>query len=335
MTNNKKNNLTIIAEIGSIHDGSIGNALKAIEAVAECGADVVKFQTHIVNAEMMLDAPSPPYFKDESRKDYFNRTSFSVSDWKKIVNCCTDNGILFLSSPFSIEAVDLLEEIGTSAYKIPSGEVSNLPLLEYISRKGKKVFLSSGMSNWEELDRAVNILKNVTELEIMQCSSIYPCPLEKVGINVLKEMQERYGTKVGLSDHTKGYSASLSAVAMGASVIEKHFTFSRKMYGSDAKYGLEPIEYRFFCNLLREGEIIRSNPIDKNNLTDYSEMKIIFEKSIVTAKKIYSNSTINLEDLAFKKPGDGIPAFEYKKIIGKKIKRDVNADYKLSWDDIK
>ena len=181
----------IIAEIGSVHDGSFGNAIKLIEAASQSGADCVKFQTHISNSETLPDAPSPSYFSNESRIDYFNRTAFSVEQWSSLKDKCIQCDIEFLSSPFSMDAVDILEKIGIFAYKIPSGEVTNIPLIEKIASIGKPVFISSGMSNWIELDRAIELLQNNCEVVVMQCSSIYPCPAENVGLNIISEMENQ------------------------------------------------------------------------------------------------------------------------------------------------
>ncbi|MCJ7699999.1 MAG: N-acetylneuraminate synthase family protein [Anaerolineales bacterium] len=233
----------IIAEVGSVHDGSFGNALKLIEAAASCGVDAVKFQTHIAEAETLPNAPMPPYFKGEPRFDYFKRTGFSLQQWKDLKQHCDENKVIFLSSPFSEEAVDLLESIDLAGYKIPSGEVTNLPMLEKIASLGKPIILSSGMSSWIELNRAVDTIQaHSDQLTVLQCTSEYPCPYEKVGLHVMVEMASRYQIPVGLSDHTLTNYASFAAVVMGARVIEKHFTFSRKMYGSDARHSLEPDE---------------------------------------------------------------------------------------------
>ena len=208
-----KHEKIIIAEIGSVHDGSFGNALKLIDLAAKYGADSVKFQTHIAEAESLPSTPNPTYFKDESGLIIFKRTSFNLEQWKKLKAKAKECNILFISSPFSLEAVDLLEKIELDIYKIPSGEVTNEPLLEKISDLSKPVFLSSGMSNWEELDRAVKILDNCP-LTIMQCSSIYPCPSDKVGLNVISEIREKYDVNVGFSDHTLGMAASICSVAI-------------------------------------------------------------------------------------------------------------------------
>lgn len=327
--------VTIIAEIGSVHDGSIGNALKAVEAAAACGADVVKFQTHIAEAETLADAPMPSYFKGEPRADYFRRTAFSLTQWKQIAQHCLEHGARFLSSPFSLEAVDLLEEVGVELYKIPSGEVSNVPLLERVAATGKKVYLSSGMSNWAELDRAVAALRKGGPIVVMQCSSAYPCAPERVGLNVMLEMQQRYGLPVGLSDHTLGHAACISAVALGATVVEKHFTFSRLMYGSDARHSMEPDEFKAFCQHVREAAIIRANPVNKDDLTDYREMKRIFEKSVVTARAVEAGTLLRATDIAFKKPGDGILAARYTELLGRQVRHALAPDHKITWEDLK
>jgi N,N'-diacetyllegionaminate synthase len=327
--------ITIIAEIGSVHDGSLGNALKAVEAVAACGADVVKFQTHIAEAETLADAPMPSYFKGEPRMDYFRRTAFSLPQWRQIMQHCLEHGLGFLSSPFSLEAVDLLEEVGVDFYKIPSGEVSNLPLLERVAATGKKAYLSSGMSNWAELDRAVAALRHGGPLVVMQCSSAYPCAPERVGLNVMLEMQQRYGLPVGLSDHTLGHAACISAAALGATVVEKHFTFSRLMYGSDAQHSMEPDEFKAFCSHVKEAAIIRANPVDKDDLQDYRDMKHIFEKSVVTARAVQAGKSLKVADLAFKKPGDGISASHYTELLGRQVRIDLAPDHKITWEDLK
>lgn len=326
--------MKIIAEIGSVHDGSLGNAMKAIEAAAAHGADVVKFQTHVAEAETLPDAPMPPYFKGEPRLEYFRRTGFTASQWKQLAARCVECGVEFLSSPFALEAVDLLEEVDVGSYKIPSGEVTNLPLLERVAETGKPVYLSSGMSNWAELDGAVDVLRRGGPLTIMQCSSAYPCPPDRVGLNVMVEMRARYGLPVGLSDHTLGMGASAAAAALGAVVIEKHFTFSRLMYGSDAKHSMEPREFEVFCAAVREAAAAAAHHVDKDDLSPYVEMKRIFEKSVVTARTIAAGTILGAGDLAYKKPGDGLPASRYKDVIGRRVRLDLPADHKLSMDDL-
>ncbi|MFX1391956.1 MAG: N-acetylneuraminate synthase family protein [Promethearchaeota archaeon] len=323
----------IIAEIGMNHDGSLGNAIRLIEEVNEVGVDAVKLQLHISDAESLKDAPKPPYFKLEERYEYFERTSFSLEEWKKLSNYAHELGLYFIVSPFSCKAVDILEEINIDAYKIASGETTNLPLLKYINTKNKPVLLSTGMSNWEEINNAVNVLKE-NLLVIFQCSSQYPCSSENVGLNIVKEMIERFkGITIGFSDHTLQNSSSIGAYMMGAKVIEKHFTLSKKMYGADAKFSLEPEEMKEYVRGISFISKVLNNPVNKDDLEKYKEMKKVFEKSIVAARDLPKSKILTLEDLAFKKPGDGIRADKYNEIIGKKLLKDVLKDEKIIFND--
>ncbi len=325
--------MMLIAEIGSVHDGSFGNAGKLIDAAAAAGADAVKFQTHIAEAETLPDAPMPPYFKGEPRMPYFKRTGFTLPQWKELAARAAENNVVFLSSPFSLEAVDLLEQVGMQMYKIPSGENTNLPMLRRIAKTGKPVLLSSGMSSWEEMDRAVEALRSGGPLTVMQCSTAYPCPPERVGLNVLHEIKARYGTAVGYSDHTMGYAAPIAAAALGATVIEKHFTFSRLMYGSDAKHSMEPDEFKILSQSLREVWAMLANPVDKSDVSRYQEMKDIFEKSVVTAAEIPAGTILGWEHLAFKKPGTGISAARAESVVGRKVRRVLAPNHMLKTED--
>ncbi len=322
--NNNISRTLIIAEVGSVHDGSFGNACKLIELAAQCGADAVKFQTHISEAETLYDAPMPAYFKGEPRFDYFKRTGFSLEQWKALKHHCDENNIEFLSSPFSIEAVELLEAVGMKRYKIPSGEVTNLPLLEVIAQTKKQVLLSSGMSNWKELDQAVaTIRKHHNDIVVMQCSSAYPCPNEKVGLNVLHEIKQRWNLPIGYSDHTLDNHAAFAAVTLGACVVEKHFTFSKHMYGSDAKHSAEPEQIRDLVTGIRAIEAMLNNPVDKDDTSDYEDMKYIFEKKIIAKECIKKGTKLSRNMLAYKKAKLGISVTNLEEIIGKTLLEDV------------
>lgn len=325
----------IIAEVGSVHDGSFGNACKLIELAARCGANVVKFQTHIAEAETLRNAPSPPYFSGEPRFEYFQRTSFTLDQWKALKYHATRHSILFLSSPFSLEAVDLLEAIGLEAYKVPSGEVTNSPLLERLAATGKTVLLSSGMSDWAELDRAVALLRrSAAPVMIMQCASRYPAPPEQYGLNVIAEMRDRYGLPVGYSDHSVGLAAPIAAAALGAAAIEKHLTFSKAMYGSDAANAMEPETFSTMAAALNEVWDATAAPVDKNDLSLFLDMKKIFEKSVVTSRAIPAGTRIGSDDIAFKKPGSGFPAWRYQELLGQSAKRDLPAHHMISEEDL-
>ena len=327
--------LFIIAEVGSVHDGSFGNAAKLIELAAECGADAVKFQTHIADAETTRDAPMPPYFKGEPRFDYFERTGFSLAQWQALKTHAEECGIEFISSPFSMAAVELLEQVGVHRYKIPSGEVTNLPMLAAIARTGKQVLLSTGMSSWAEIDAAVEaIRRHSADLVVLQCTSAYPCPNERVGLNVIGQIIDRYGVPVGFSDHTLGNFAAFAAVASGAAVVEKHLTFSRRMYGSDAANAAEPEQFKDLVIGLRAIAVMRAHPVDKNDLVPFSEMKRIFEKSIVAAVDIPMGVVVTADMLTVKKPGHGLAPQRLSEVVGRRAARPIPADHLIALDDL-
>jgi N,N'-diacetyllegionaminate synthase len=333
------NKVYIVAEIGNTHEGSLGLAKMFAKSAKDCGVDAVKFQTHIFSDESLIDAPNPAYFNDETRQEYFERTSFSKLQWIQLKEYCEKElNIDFFSTPFSISAVDLLNSIDVSTYKISSGDVNNIPLLEKVALTGKKVVLSTGMSDWNDIDCAVQVLQSngCDELTILQCTSEYPCPPELSGLNVIGEIKSRYkSVRVGYSDHTIGLVIPLAAVFNGAEFIEKHFTLSREMYGSDAKNSTEPKEFRSMVDCIRSYENAVNNPIDKNHIADkMTNMKNIFEKSIVASKALQEGHVIKFEDLAFKKPGNGIKPNLYKEVLGKKIKSEIKLNSQIDWRDL-
>ena len=230
--------------------------------------------------------------------------------------------------------MDLLESISVPRYKIASGEVTNIPLLERIAATGKPVLLSSGMSDWKELDRAVVTLKQGTkDIVVLQCTSAYPCPYKRVGLNVLAEMRERYRLPVGLSDHTLTNYASFAAVTLGAAVIEKHLTFSRQGYGSDAPHSLEPNELADLVQGIRAIETMLKTKVDKSDAKLFAEMKVVFEKSVVSVTDIAKGTVITADMVAVKKPGTGIPAAQLAAVIGAMAVRDIKADSVLQKKD--
>lgn len=326
----------IIAEIGSVHDGSFGNAQQLIDTAVECGAGAVKFQTHIPAAETLRNAPLPPYFKGEPRFEYFQRTGFNEGQWRELKARCDEQGTLFLSSPFSVEAVEMLEELGIEQYKIPSGEVTNLPMLEVIAETGKPVLLSSGMSSWQELDAAIEtIRRRHDDLTLLQCTSEYPCPHKRVGLNVMLEMRRRYEVPVGLSDHTTDNYACFAAVSMGAVVVEKHLTLSRRMYGSDARHSAEPAQFFDLCCGIRAIETMLAAAVDKDDVEHYREMKVIFQKSVTAKAEIPAGTKISRDMLAVRKPGTGISAAQLDTVVGQQAARTIPADTVLEWSDLK
>jgi N-acetylneuraminate synthase len=322
--------VNVIAEVGMTHDGSLGHAIRMAETAAECGVDAVKFQLHDAQAETTRGAPSPPYFKHETRWEYFERTAFTDDEWARLKQACEDAGVEFLCSVFSVEAVDRLEGIGMGRYKIGSGEVTNLELVRRVAETRKPVLLTSGMSSWAELDAAVAAAGD--DVTVLQCTSQYPTPPERVGLNVFAELRERYARPVGFSDHTLGNVAALAAVTLGATVVEKHFTLSRDMYGPDARFATEPLEFEELVDGIRELETMLANPIDKDDLAPVAEMKEVFEKSVVSTREIPAGAAISREMVAAKKPGTGIPARMLPEVLGRTARVDIAADTVLTED---
>jgi N-acetylneuraminate synthase len=327
----KSQNVYVIAEIGMNHNGSFPLAVRLIKAAQKAGAAAVKFQMHISEEETLKNAPRPPFFKNEDRYKFFQRTAFSLNQWRNLKKTAKSLKLDFIVSPFSIKAAKILKAIGLDAYKIASGEVNNLPLLEYINTTKLPVILSTGMSSWPEINRAVTTLKHLKV--IMQCSSKYPLPAEAVGLNIIGEMAKKYKKPViGFSDHTLSNASSIAALVMGARVFEKHFTLSKKAYGPDARFSLEPAELRSYIDGLKFVSAALAKPIDKNALKPYGIMKQVFEKSIVASRPLPPGAVLKMTDLAFKKPGDGLKADQYKKLIGKKLTKNLIKDQKITYD---
>lgn len=329
----------IIAEIAQAHDGSLGLAHSYIDAVAKTGCNAIKFQTHIAEAESSLEEPFRVNFsfEDKTRYDYWKRMEFTLEQWKEIKAHCDKVGLEFISSPFSNTAVDLLEEVGVKRYKIGSGEVNNFVLLEKIIQTGKPIIISSGMSSFEELDKTVAFLKNRNaNYSILQCTTAYPTKPSQFGFNVLKELKERYNVVVGFSDHSSSIEASIAAVALGADILEFHVVFNKEMFGPDAKASLNFKETKKLVKAVRNIKKALNNPIDKNDNSNFKELKQIFEKSLAINKDLTEGHVIKFSDLEAKKPkGFGILASDYQRIIGKELNKDLNKWAFLTFNDLK
>ena len=318
----------IIAEIGQAHDGSLGIAHSYIDSLASTGVNAIKFQTHIAEAESSEFEPFRVKFsyEDDCRFDYWKRMEFSEEEWIGLKTHCDEAGVEFLSSPFSLAAIDMLERIGVKRYKVGSGEVNNLLMLEYIAKTGKPVLLSSGMSSFQELDKSVAILKSFDiPLSIFQCTTSYPTQPENWGINVIQELKKRYGAPVGYSDHSGDIYACLFAAAQGAELFEFHAVYDKSMFGPDAKSSLTPAEVSKLVEGLRQYEKSLSNPVDKTSNSQYSELKWMFEKSLAVNKDLTVGHILRLEDLEAKKPrGKGINTAEFQKILGARLIRPLS-----------
>jgi N,N'-diacetyllegionaminate synthase len=266
-----KKPIFIIAEIGQAHDGSLGILHSYIDAIAATGVDAIKFQTHIAEAESSMAEPFRVNFsyEDVTRYDYWHRMSFTKEQWIGIKEHCEKVGLEFISSPFSQAAVDLLESIGVTRYKIGSGETSNFLMLEKIAKTGKPIILSSGMSSYEELDATLEFLAPfANEISILQCTTSYPTPAERIGLNVIAEMKARYPNhKIGLSEHTAEIATGIAAVTLGAEILEFHTVFDRRMFGPDAPSSLTIDEVKTLVTSVRFIEKALQHPINKNDLS--------------------------------------------------------------------
>ena len=325
------NKVFIIAEIAQAHEGSLGIAHSYIDALAACGVDAIKFQTHIAEAESSEHEMFRVNFsyEDKTRFDYWKRMEFTMEQWEGIADHCNEKGVEFISSPFSCAAVDLLESLNVKRYKIGSGELQNYLMLDKIARTKNPIILSSGMSNWQELDETISFLKPFgNELSLLQCTTAYPTIAGQWGLNHILEIKQRYGIRTGFSDHSGKSYVGIAAAAMGAEILEFHVVFDKQMFGPDAKASLTIDEVKYLVQSIRELEEEKNTIYDKSNADKYTVLKTMFGKSLAVNKSLAKGHILAIADLESKKPGDkGIPAKEYSKVIGKQLIRE-----KRQWD---
>ena len=314
----------IIGEVAQAHDGSLGLAHAFVDAIADTGADVVKFQTHIAAAE---STPAEPWrvkfsLQDESRYAYWKRMEFTENQWIELKRHADERGLLFLSSPFSVEAVELLERVGVVAWKIASGEVGGSGMFERMAAAKLPVFLSTGMSTIDEIDRAVEQIKfRGLPVVVLQCTTAYPCPPERVGLNLIPFFRDRYQTAVGLSDHSGTIYPGLAAAAMGISILEVHVTLSREMHGPDVPASITTAELRQLVEGVRFIERMRASPVDKDCLAaELQPLRRLFGKSIVARTDLPAGTVLKEEHLTVKKPGHGLSEDKLGLVINRKLR---------------
>ena len=317
----------VIAEIAQAHEGSLGIAHSYIDALAETGVDAVKFQVHIAEAESSnLEQFRVNFsYEDVTRFDYWKRMEFTEEQWAGLKNHCEDKGLEFMASPFSNAAVALLERIGIKRYKIGSGELNNYLMLQKIAETGKPIILSSGMSDWAELDATIAFLKPFgNALSLMQCTTAYPTLPEQWGLNVMAEMRNRYHLPVGFSDHSATIYAGLAAATLGSEMLEFHVVFDKSMFGPDAKASLTISETKTMTDGIRMIEKALQSRDEKSDIAKFDALKTMFGKSLSINKNLKSGHVLTLDDLESKKPGDaGLPAKDFKSVIGKSLKVDL------------
>ena len=335
----KRRKTLIIAEVAQTHDGSLGIAHAFIDAVSRTGADVIKFQAHIASEETTPSEPWRVKFsrQDETRYEYWKRMEFTNNQWHELKIHADELGLKFMCSPFSMKAVELLKKIGVHAWKIASGEINNNEILDSIAETGQEIYLSTGMSTIEEIDKSVEIIRERNlPLTILQCTSMYPTPPEKIGLNMVSFFKERYECSVGLSDHSGKIYTGLAAATLGIEVLEIHVTLSEEMFGPDVSSSLTINELRELVEGIRFIENILVHDVDKNSVAEeLKPMRDIFRKSIVYLKDMHKGSVIGRADIGFKKPGTGVDPAQIDEVLGKKLKRSVKVDDLLSMNDLK
>lgn len=326
----------IIAEAGDNHNGSLDLALKLVDKAVEAGADCVKFQTFVTENVISKFAEMAEYQKentgtDESQFDMVKKLELSFDDFRYIKSYCEQKNIIFLSTPFDIDSIHFLQQIEIPFWKIPSGEINNLPYLEEIAKTGKDVILSTGMSTMDEIQCAITILKEngAGKITLLHCNTEYPTPFHDVNLRAMKTMHEKFQLPVGYSDHTKGIEVPIAAVACGAAVIEKHFTLDHNMEGPDHKASLEPDELKAMVCAIRNIEAAMGSAEKVPTESEKKNIEIA-RKSIVAKRKIVKGEVFTEENLAIKRPGNGISPMRWYDMIGCVAQRDFEEDELIS-----
>ncbi|MEP0713749.1 N-acetylneuraminate synthase family protein [Algoriphagus sp.] len=329
----------IIAEIGQAHDGSLGTAHAYIDALADTGVDAVKFQTHIAEAESSAFEPFRVKFskQDDTRFSYWKRMEFTLGQWQGLKTHCEEKNMKFISSPFSNAAVDVLEAIQVEHYKIGSGEISNFLMLEKIAKTGKPIILSSGMSSMEELDKTIEFLMPFgNPLSILQCTTAYPTKPTQWGLNVMGELKHRYNLPVGFSDHSGDIFACLAATTLGAEIVEFHVVFDKRQFGPDSPASITIDQTKLLCDGIHQIKSALNNHVVKSENQKYAELKVMFGKSLAVNKALSAGHILTGDDLESKKPGDrGIPASEYRSVLGRELNRNLEKWDFLNAEDLK
>ncbi len=324
----------IIAEAGVNHNGDINIAKKMIDLAAEAKADAIKFQTFKAENLVNRTAEKADYQRErasstETQYEMLKKLEFGIQEFKELKEYCKKRKILFLSTPFDIECIDLLNSLNISILKVPSGEITNLPYLRKIGIHKKKVILSTGMSNLGEIERALDILinsgTNKNDITILHCNTEYPTPFEDVNLYAMNTIQNAFNVKVGYSDHTLGIEVSIAAVALGAEIIEKHFTLDRDMQGPDHKASLEPDELSEMVKCIRNIEKSLGNGIKKCSISE-KKNKAIVRKSVVANENIKKGDIFTEKNLTTKRPETGISPMRWDEIIGKNSQKDYLKD---------
>lgn len=321
----------IIAEAGVNHNGSLESAKQLAWTAKKCGADIVKFQTAKLESLVskhagMADYQKQNIGKEMSQREMLKKLLLSYEEFIRLADYCKEIGIRFLSTPFDLESIDFLDTLGCDIWKIPSGEMTDLPYLEKIAATGKDIILSTGMSEIKEIEAALSVLRQGTDnIILLHCTTQYPAPYEDVNLRAMQTLKQRFGYEVGYSDHTEGIVIPIAAAAMGATVIEKHFTLDKTMEGPDHKASLEPEEFADMVRSIRRLEVAMGTGEKKPAPSELAN-RTVARKSIIAAKEIRRGEIFTEENLTTKRPGSGISPMRWHEILGKKAVRDFAED---------
>src|SRR3989344_2607966 len=327
----------IIAEAGVNHNGDMALAHKLIDAAADAGADAVKFQTFTSEELVSEDAPQAAYQtantgKEESQISMLRNLVLPHKEHSALKKYAEENGLVFLSTPFSIPDADFLETLGIAAYKIPSGELTNLPFLAHIAKKKKPILLSTGMGTLEEVREAIAILQKngATEIALFHCTSEYPAPPADINLRAMQTLAGEFGFPTGLSDHSEGISVAIAATALGACILEKHFTLDRALPGPDHKASLEPSELKEMIRCIRTVEQSLGSP-EKKPTAGELDTASVARKSVVARRDIAEGACIAFEDIYIVRPGTGIQPKHFDEVVGKTTKQKISLGMPLQW----
>ncbi|MFY0626320.1 MAG: N-acetylneuraminate synthase [Reichenbachiella sp.] len=337
-----KNKTIIIAEAGVNHNGDIDLAKKLIDAAVSAGVDYVKFQTFKAEKLVTPTSKKAKYQQEntgnqsQTQFEMLKKLELDLDTHKELIDYCSQVGIKFLSTAFDLDSVDILEDLGADLFKIPSGEMTNLPYLEKIAGIGKPVILSTGMCTLGDVEDAFNVFTNAglskTKISILHCNTEYPTPMADVNLNAMNTLGTAFDVAYGYSDHTLGIEVPIAAVAKGATIIEKHFTLDKNMEGPDHKASLDPEELYSMVRAIRNIEIALGSMV-KAPSTSESKNIIVARKSIHIVREVSKGEKIELDDLIMVRPGDGISPMEVKAIIGKSLRHDLPSGSQLKYSD--
>ena len=328
----------LVAEAGVNHNGDQDLARRLVDAAADCGADAVKFQTFHVDALLTREAPKAGYQIEttgagESQREMLARLELGLDQLTELRDRAAKRGLVFFSAPFDEASADALEALEVPLFKVPSGEITNLPLLRYIAAKGRPVIVSTGMADLEEVDQAVACLRMGGDppVALLHCLSAYPAPVGEVNLRAMDALASRFGCPVGYSDHTLGIEVAVAAVARGASIIEKHLTLDTSLPGPDHRASLAPSEFRAMVHAIRAVESALGDGV-KRAMPSEIDTRRVARKSLVAARPLREGERLAPGDVVSKRPGTGISPAELPRVLGLRLTRDVAADEVISWE---